>query len=1095
MAKISELFLFLLLFLNIQTSTTEEKNPAIEIQIGTKVQYDKNRNYFKFKYEGEIGAKILFELNDDIDIYLISPKGKRTQINSDYYYKDYNYFANLTETGTYYIESYCEGMKCEIGGSFNTYIFGGSIDSSGLTKKAYYRDFTIDSYNQYYGMNEYRVSGLKEAKYVYFSCSAMNEYDYEYNYYYIYYPENPNPPVDPDYPQRLIHYDNETIFEVYDVEKNESYKNVKVFKFEPNKEYIIKIHALKYYYYYNHQELRFKYVKYYIFPITQDNFRVITGEEDFFFSNGPMLGLIPPNINKTFTMIIGSIAKNNMFLVARTPETIELNLENIFTKIEELKFSESGGLNIIENDPYTTLAFMIPAGFESGMKFYLINIMLQECNDSFLIPANTSAMIICDGEKEFKYFNNITTFTSDKKNMHIINSDRDEATDYIIQNYLGLPIYVEKSTQNQTIKVKKYPPKFTFFGAENPFIFKTFYSFGEKSKDYSEVDFNNYKNLTQTNIRINSRYLPWLEFYNFYFNQLDTKLNFYIKQIYGGSELYECNADDVNEKDLTFLTTPISNVKCKNRKSIFNRLFTLDGTKILSGYIAPDSYFDIYVEINKETESTNIDVSPVMSQQTKMNHASKYLRKNIQYNINFALNHMIKLEQPGSDVEVTITKGENNYKLNSLNPTVELTGKGYTIKSNNDVMVYFLGRLSEWQVVQREIDIEQSKGKIVKVSNVDDDIILDIGFEGFYPSTLPIKFERRENGVHYYDNIYEKVKGKLVKGEKVYIYHYYNKNQRLKIDYISKSLENKNNDFNIFFIPGTNEENTILINTYQINYIKPHLHMCGPNIIMKFSYLLSNEEEESVIFTFENITKFSQISKIKLFKGDNKISFTSNQPFVFSYSYYDLVDNDYFENNQAFLNERKVFDDLTIEEVGDKNNVDDMIKIKFKPNYNQSSTRYIIIIAQKNGQNTLENFKDYCFMAELLNNRTTGVKVDTIYDIGDRDLIDAEVDISDILYSGNKYLVNIISQELRFDKKINFYQPKEFNHVGKKPNDNDSDKGGKGNDGDDGSSSSLALAITLPIVGVIIIAVVVIFILKRKEGASSEKIEQLTSNE
>ena len=131
-------------------------------------------------------------------------------------------------------------------------------------------------------------------------------------------------------------------------------------------------------------------------------------------------------------------------------------------------------------------------------------------------------------------------------------------------------------------------------------------------------------------------------------------------------------------------------------------------------------------------------------------------------------------------------------------------------------------------------------------------------------------------------------------------------------------------------------------------------------------------------------------------------------------------------------------------------------------------------------------------MAELLNNRTTGVKIDTIYDIGDRDLIDAEVDISDILYSGNKYLVNIISQELRFDKKIHFYQPKDFSHVAKKPID--PDNGGKGDDGDNGGSSSLALAIALPIVGVIIIAVVVIFILKRKGGDSSEKIEQLTSN-
>ena len=407
-------------------------------------------------------------------------------------------------------------------------------------------------------------------------------------------------------------------------------------------------------------------------------------------------------------------------------------------------------------------------------------------------------------------------------------------------------------------------------------------------------------------------------------------------------------------------------------------------------------------------------------------------------------------------------------------------------------MVYFLGRLSEWEIVQREIDIEQSKGKIIKVSNVDDDIMMDIGFEGFYPSTVPIKFERRENGVHYFDNIYEKMKGQLVKGEKVYIYHFYNQNQRLKIEYVSKSLENKYNDFNIFYIPGTNEENTLVINTYQINYIKPDLHFCNPNTIFKLSYLLSNEEEESAIFTKENITKLTKLSQIELFRGDNKISVTSNQPFVFSYSYYDLVDNDYFKNNEAFLNERQIIENPTIEEVGDKNNNDDMIKIKFKPNYNQSSTRYIIIIAQQNSQNTLDKFKDNCFIAELLNNRNTGVKVDTIYDIGDKDLIEAEVDISDILYSGNKYLVNIISQELRFDKKIHFYQPKDFSHVAKKPID--PDNGGKGDDGDNGGSSSLALAIALPIVGVIIIAVIVIFILKRKGGDSSEKIEQLTSN-
>ena len=98
------------------------------------------------------------------------------------------------------------------------------------------------------------------------------------------------------------------------------------------------------------------------------------------------------------------------------------------------------------------------------------------------------------------------------------------------------------------------------------------------------------------------------------------------------------------------------------------------------------------------------------------------------------------------------------------------------------------------------------------------------------------------------------------------------------------------------------------------------------------------------------------------------------------------------------------------------------------------------------------------------------MKVDTIYDIGDTNLIISEVDISDILYSSNKYLFYIISQELRFDKKIHFYQPKEFNHIDKKPIDNDSNKDGKGDYEGDDSSIPFTLSVILPIIAVIIIA-------------------------
>ena len=54
--------------------------------------------------------------------------------------------------------------------------------------------------------------------------------------------------------------------------------------------------------------------------------------------------------------------------------------------------------------------------------------------------------------------------------MRFIFSDQDEATDYIIQNYISTPIHIDKSTQNQTILVKTYSSKFAFFSAQNPFI-------------------------------------------------------------------------------------------------------------------------------------------------------------------------------------------------------------------------------------------------------------------------------------------------------------------------------------------------------------------------------------------------------------------------------------------------------------------------------------------------------------------------------------------------------------------------------------------------------------------------------------------------
>ena len=149
MPKISELFLLLLFLNNIQALLKEDQRQAIEIQIGSKVEYDKNRNYFQFLYEGSTSAKILFEVDDnDIESYLTYPGGKRVKLTNQGYkgFKDLRYenrsnIQNLTETGNYSLEIYCKVMKCEIGGSFFILIFGAVIDTKGLSDNAYVQRF------------------------------------------------------------------------------------------------------------------------------------------------------------------------------------------------------------------------------------------------------------------------------------------------------------------------------------------------------------------------------------------------------------------------------------------------------------------------------------------------------------------------------------------------------------------------------------------------------------------------------------------------------------------------------------------------------------------------------------------------------------------------------------------------------------------------------------------------------------------------------------------------------------------------------------------------------------------------------------------
>ena len=84
-------------------------------------------------------------------------------------------------------------------------------------------------------------------------------------------------------------------------------------------------------------------------------------------------------------------------------------------------------------------------------------------------------------------------------------------------------------------------------------------------------------------------------------------------------------------------------------------------------------------------------------------------------------------------------------------------------------MVYFFGKLPIQSAGQMKI--ENKPGKYIKISNVEDIVLIDFGFEGYLPSTYPIDFKIREDGNIYLDNLYEKMKRPLVQDEYLYIYY------------------------------------------------------------------------------------------------------------------------------------------------------------------------------------------------------------------------------------------------------------------------------------------------------------------------------------
>ena len=1052
MKTISELLLLFFLLnciANLQAELKKDEKEPQEIKIGSKVEYDKNNNYFSFQYEGSNAALIVkFIDKSESEIYLKNSRSKKIELKDLW---GRAYIGNLTNSGTYYLEINCSSIYCEIGGKFETSLYGDILETIDLSKNIYYQDFELENTEIFYGNIKYNVSGLKEDKYVLFKAVS--------NYYTDYYPYYPNESVvtdDLDYPD----FSNLTIFEVTNISSGNSERNLNVYHFVKNTKYIIDIHCLK-------KSNSFKYIQFLFIPITNSSIRRFQGDEGMIIYEGPIHGIVNASNEKEFYMFFNYINNYNKIYYVNTSETIE-SFEQYLDILPKLQPISVSDLHFKEEKTDNSVILLLPENYEYKSRLYLVEELDDECEN--VVRANKNKILYCKGDEEMqidksKIFYSVITLTSNHRNMRYLFSENDNNTDYIIHNHFFQPIYIEKNENDCSIQVKKYSKNFAFFGAENPFLFNSIYNYYKRIlNDEDGINIDNYIKLPQVNFRINSIFIPFFDFFNAYLIQSDIKINIYIKQLYGGSELYECDDDGYDIKNLDFLANPVSNVKCKNKKSLFNRLFNLEGTKILAGYITPDSYFDIYAEIDDNTSAV---INPFPLEESEkilfggIKNNAKYLKKGVEYIINFELDHLIKLD-PEFDAEIIISNKFQEKIINPQNPTLPVSGKEYTIQSNNDAMIYFIQKLpSNWY--QTEIDIKNSKGKII-TKYPDKEVIIDFGFKNYIPSNIPLY-----SLYHYIDNSYDRLKAKLVEGEKLYIYS----KENIDVSYRGNNLNNKNNDFNIFLVPNDNEESYLIVKTVEkLNIkIKFDLFFCKEDTTLELSFIEENNQNKSIITdkTYKTYSEsMREYKKINEHSFDIEMIFKSNQSVVFTYSYYDLFDENIYKENNNFKKEREILSKSKIEEIVPKNERE--IKIKFTPHYKQSTTRYIILIAQKSSENTFENFKDACFVTGLLTQRPNGVKVEAIYDGGIDDSINAEVDISDILSEkNNKYLMSIISQELRYSRKINFYDPQEFTFGSIKPDEDDELKG-----------VYLALAIVLPIIGAIIIAIVIIFLVRSK---------------
>ena len=973
-----------------------------EIELYNSYEFRKN-SYFRFNYTGQKLQEFKLQIIDSrtfssgtLIIYIEGP-----DINSEYSLKldaDFiNIYFNLTKQGIVYIKFiYKEKIDDNFSGKFNVYPIKKTIDIIDFNKKIYFFNYTLETEN-----NEliiiYNVTSLTKDKIVYFVCSQLQ-------------------------------------LEICEISSQKCNFVATFYKFLANKKYFINAYS-----YDRTSSSRRRYMKPYIFGILNKEYVQIFNDLGVDKTNEPRIYLVEKQYVSSFYYIkintyFSFYAKGDYEIDEIFNQLPNISFINIKNRYE--KFDFSGDFSFIIILTFPNLDYELESYEKSVIGFSNKLYINKGKNEKIEIFSGENAFIIIDNDNDNEeslkdYYNNLRIVKSQNNNIALVDykNSYDKLQDSLILNSKDNHsnfIYIDKLQVNNILLFYYYEPRYSYFYALDDKSLKN------RTKIMKEKGYNSYFK------RHNSEQGDFYGIFNKITFDLEDKINIFFRKYYGYSNIYEINLESYYINDLKFLTKPIKTYE--NEKSILNQLISLKSNTLYSGFLDYQTLYDIYIDIDNED-----NIVKIPKEDNPFNNLIKLFKPNINYILDFEVNHLIKLD-PNFNSEVTIIDSERTIILNKNNPTtIEIKGDNVQISTNSSAILYFYNSISSLaskseiykNMFQYEIEPLNDKILFLSIELIADDyynygniyFLIDVGFKGYAPLEFEgFYFNQKECYIDctlYFPNYYDKLKTGLVEGEKLFVYYYIINDESQSISTILtptyySSLKNIN-DHTFLVIPantGEEEERSFLLKFYDKETFSFQAHYCSNNdgtkpIIEVYDEII--EIEDSKIYYINNWLDYIYI----LFP------FSSNE-FVFSYSFYDKYD--YIINSTSnWKNDRQVIENLNIKKAEIDFNTN-IANVQFTPNYINSSTKYFIIIGPKNDTFNIESFNNPCFLIELITENSFGVKIYEAMSIGE-EYIDVNIDINDLISenSENKdYIVNIVSLELRFEKKLNFYKVRLF---------------------------------------------------------------------